>query len=603
MPRPFGEAKYPAGLPQTEMAYQAEFDRVIGTNTRGPRDDFYALGMLMFHCLTGAPPVMGRSGTDVTAKLKRMVWPRIDTVVKQTAQDPPLAALGDMVAKLSALEAAQAFGSYDEILAALQEARASIPAKQEDPRAFDPVQACMQEEAKTAQDSPQGLRAALDRAMAVGRSVWRPMTSGISPLDRAFAIGLIVAALLGFVVLGGIIRAHSREFPTTPDAEPLVLPDATTTVGTAPDNADAAADAGRKAFMAAEAFYAQFPAELAGATQKFAGVASAFPNTRWAEEAKRRIGQIEQAKADRVLQELARLRKEVEIMARWKRYAEALKRCDQIEETFKGDQSVKTAVTEMRGVVNTMAQEDADGVLSKARSFAKDGKFDEARQLLRGLRTSIGTDRFKSLIDVELQKISEMETRTKRAVPPGALKDAEAAIKNLVVRVSELCAKLDYASARADCETTRGRLKGMADFDAQRQATLDAVEAAVKSEGAFFEKAIQDMNAGKNLLHARTFLEREMDASIIGATKDNLTLQFTGQTGKVVIQWTTLKPGELYALLGSFRDAKNPDENFAMGAFCLHRGMANEMKLHFKAARAAKPELERMITALGEPAK
>jgi hypothetical protein len=31
--------------------------------------------------------------------------------------------------------------------------------------------------------------------------------------------------------------------------------------------------------------------------------------------------------------------------------------------------------------------------------------------------------------------------------------------------------------------------------------------------------------------------------------------------------------------------------------------MANEMKLHFKAARAAKPELERMITALGEPAK
>ena len=119
----FGVARGPDELRVTETgellgtpAYMAPEQARGDARGAGPRADVYALGVLLFELLTGAPPYGGASATHVLAAHLLSPVPRLPA---QGPHGPIPGTLGDLVARMMAKSAGDRPGTMAEVEAAL----------------------------------------------------------------------------------------------------------------------------------------------------------------------------------------------------------------------------------------------------------------------------------------------------------------------------------------------------------------------------------------------------------------------------------------------------------------------------------------------------
>ncbi len=589
-----------------EVAYLAGYDRVLECRPDDPQVDFYGIGMILYHMLTGAPPVAGQSLPDVLFQLRRVGWPSLS---KSAPGLPP--ELFKTVERLSG----RGYSSYDKLIADLLAARTALtqprntqpdssqkPAPEPVSESSLPVSAidrfCVQEALGGSAPPATG------RIRRLFSQIREQMRKPIVRRPLSVAGGLACALLAAFFVFRPIYLSTLAP-PLPQDAVENLSPVLTIPLGGAVASAQGAEtanagargmDGAEEAFTAVNRFCDSFPEQYDLAIEKFNAIAAALPGTKWETDAQARISEIAAAREEVMARAYETLTRDANTLIEWEDYPAAIALYEAFLSAFP-QTKFKDAISAETTRIKKNAATKVAVLAERVDTYIAKGLPELAK---------VELDRILELA-VDKESVERAKTKLAEAKTLADLlaKEREAASRTLaeqlrfrsfiedeVPLISRRVAAFEYESARALLEKA---VEGLPQPRSEKAAaTIEALVASINDDEKFVESAFKQVNEGARVVHLNEFYSKPLKGVVTKVDRTRVAFKLENDVVTAGMRWTDLSREETLAFFSIFRGL-GIEQALPYGCFCFHRGYKEEAVKFLRMAQGAADETRSRI--------
>jgi serine/threonine-protein kinase len=569
-------------LSEGEAAYFAGYDRILECRPGEPQMDFYGIGMILYHMLTGAPPVVGKNLPDVLFKLRRLGWPSLSKAAPALPAD-----LLRIVERLSG----RGYSSCDKLIADLSSVRgvmsqaAGVPHGGVSPPVSEPAHQvsaidrfCEQE----ARDAVPSHKTGRIRQVIV--RVTEQMRRPIVRLPLFIACGLGCALLAALLVFRPIYLStlapplpHDAVENLSPiPTVPLLGTAAAQGAGTA-DRGTQSVDGADKAFSEASRFFNSFPDQYDLAIEKFNAIAAAQPGTKWETDAQSRICEIVAAREELMAHTYESLTRDANTLVEWEDYAAALALYESFLSTFPQTKFKDVISAEMRRIRKNAATKVAV-LTERADSYIEKCLPELAKVELERI-IELAVD--KETIDRAVARLAEART-----IADLIAKEREAASRTLaeelrfrvfvedeIPPVLQKAAAFDYDEARA---LLAWMVKRLPEPRSEKVvAVVEALTVSVSEDEKFVQSVFKQVNERARTVRLNEFYSRPLKGTVTKVDKTRVTFKLEDAVVTAATRWTDLGSEEILRFFSLFRGL-SIEHALPFGCFCFHRGYKEE---------------------------
>ncbi|MBI2193493.1 MAG: protein kinase [Planctomycetes bacterium] len=329
-------------------------------------------------------------------------------------------------------------------------------------------------------------------------------------------------------------------------------------------------DAGEE-FRAAEVFQFQNPDDLAAAASRFERVAERHPDTSWAFDARRRLGELKEAMARLGEEGYRRLEWDVRRLAKQEHFLEAAERLD----SFEAEGAAPGRHADLQALRKQIEKQEMaclPEALQRAERLAQSGRSDLAQKELEFIVLHARSSGAREDAQARLARLDRTPSSGTKTGPVNA--PADDSPETLVFRrfasdLTSAFSEFKYSQAerlvrRAAEEFEDPEFRGFA------RTCLESIPGDQKFVRTVFSRIRQGRLPGTPALHTRGGLRLE----VLWADWEGVSVT---PAGDQKWGWKEFSPLEIYHLVEQCTSGREAADRLALAQFCFLRGLTRPL--------------------------